>query len=272
MRERFFLLEITMKIANLSLRDLVFYSNIAIALIITPQYVLSQVNAPLDNSGAVLYEYEGNVFVADNVENLINMMHQKFNDLSDRGQFDQAISLAKEVLKIRENTVGKEHWKYASDLNNIGLLYLRKGDPETAEPILLNALDLMVKALGGNHIQVALLLDNLGLIYQRKEDLEKALPLQERALAIAENVLKPDDPQLSIFLVNLSGAYRLQGNYQKAEQLLLKALSIEQNTLGPNALEVAETFDALSILSGEMGNYDKAIAYKEKSMKIREAR
>jgi len=56
------------------------------------------------------------------------------------GDYEQALPLVQEALKIREQVLGKLHPSYATSLNNLANLYYSQGQYEQALPLLKEAL------------------------------------------------------------------------------------------------------------------------------------
>ena len=65
----------------------------------------------------------------------INNLIAKYEKLQDAGRFDEAIPLAKQVLKLEEDLRGPNHLDTAVAANNLAELYRSKGDFASAEPL-----------------------------------------------------------------------------------------------------------------------------------------
>ena len=64
-------------------------------------------------------------------------------------------------MKIRQQVLGAEHPDVATSLNNLALLYKSQGRYTEAEPLYIQALDMIKKLLGAEHPDVATSLNNL---------------------------------------------------------------------------------------------------------------
>jgi len=66
--------------------------------------------------------------------------------------------VAKEALKVAENTFGPDHPRVATSLNNLGEVYGAQGRYAEAEPLYKRALAILEEALGSEHPEVARML------------------------------------------------------------------------------------------------------------------
>jgi tetratricopeptide (TPR) repeat protein len=86
-------------------------------------------------------------------------MAQDLNDLAycldAQKNWDEAMGLYDEVLRLRETVLGAEATEVAETLNNQGRVHLLRGDLKAAEALLRRALSIDQKALGLDHGVVA---------------------------------------------------------------------------------------------------------------------
>lgn len=73
-----------------------------------------------------------------------------------------------DALAIREKTLGENHPAVAATLNNLAVLYGKRGKYKEAEPLCKRALDIREKVLGKDHPDVAKQLNNLALLCQNQ--------------------------------------------------------------------------------------------------------
>src|SRR6266571_2593187 len=110
-------------------------------------------------------------------EENVEALQKQATDLYQKGKYEQAIPIAKNLLEIRERTLGPEHTNTANSLNNLAELYLKMGDYAKAEPLRQRALKIWEKALGPEHPNTANSLNNLALLYKSMGNYAKAEPL-----------------------------------------------------------------------------------------------
>jgi kinesin light chain len=76
--------------------------------------------------------------------------------------------LLNDALTIREKTLGENHPAVAATLNNLAVLYGKRGKYKDAEPLCKRALEIREKVLGKDHPDVAKQLNNLALLCQNQ--------------------------------------------------------------------------------------------------------
>jgi len=130
-----------------------------------------------------------------------------------------------DALSIREKTLGENHPAVAATLNNLAVLYGKRGKYKEAEPLCKRALEIREKVLGKDHPDVAKQLNNLALLCQNQGKYEEVEKYYQRALEIYESKLGPDDPNVAKTKNNLASAYLKQGKYKDAEILYKQVLT-----------------------------------------------
>ena len=104
--------------------------------------------------------------------------------LSAKGLYGQAEHFSRRALKIDEESLGKDHPKVATRLNNLAGLYRATNRLGEAEPLYGRVIEIWEKSLGKEHPDVAIALNNLATLYQVTNRLGEAEPLMRRALVI----------------------------------------------------------------------------------------
>jgi tetratricopeptide (TPR) repeat protein len=98
-------------------------------------------------------------------EELWKELNDKANKLYQQRRHSEAVSVAKEALKIAEEIFGKDHPGVALSLNNLASLYCSQGKYSKAEPLYKRALEIYEKVLGPYHPDVATVLENMAGFY-----------------------------------------------------------------------------------------------------------
>ena len=130
-----------------------------------------------------------------------------------------------DALAIREKTLGENHPAVAATLNNLAVLYGKRGKYKDAEPLCKRALEIREKVLGSDHPDVAKQLNNLALLCQNQGKYEEVEKYYQRALSIYESKLGQDDSNVAKTKNNLASAYLKQGKYKDAEILYKQVLT-----------------------------------------------
>uniref|UniRef100_A0AAY5EKS5 Kinesin light chain n=1 Tax=Electrophorus electricus TaxID=8005 RepID=A0AAY5EKS5_ELEEL len=115
----------------------------------------------------------------------------------DQNKYKEAASLLNDALAIREKTLGVDHPAVAATLNNLSVLYGKRGKYKEAEPLCKRALEIREKMLGTDHPDVAKQLNNLALLCQNQGKYQQVEEYYERALQIYQSQLGPDDANVA---------------------------------------------------------------------------
>ena len=167
-----------------------------------------------------------------------------------------AIAAFKSAIAYRETLT--DLTLLATSLSYLGLLYELQGRYAEAEPILLQALDILQRQLGDDHPNVATSLSNLAGLYELQGRHAEAEPLLLQALDISQRQLGDDHPNVAQSLNNLAHLYQSQGRYAEAEPLYIQALDIWQRQLGDDHPDVAQNLNNLALLYQSQGRYAEA--------------
>jgi CHAT domain-containing protein/tetratricopeptide (TPR) repeat protein len=119
-------------------------------------------------------------------------------------------------LDINEKAFGSEHTRVATNLDNLGILYVRRGEYAEAEPLHKRALDIREKILGLEHPGVAYSLINLGHLYKERGKYAEAELLFKRSLTISEKMLGLEHPDVAATLGSLAELNCSLGEYSKS--------------------------------------------------------
>ncbi|KHE90730.1 MAG: tetratricopeptide repeat protein [Candidatus Scalindua rubra] len=141
-------------------------------------------------------------------EVLWERLNGKAKTLFKQKQYPDALNVAKEALKVAEDTFGPDHPNVAISLNYIAELYVMKGTYAEIEPLYKRALKINEKALGPDNPDVAISLNNLAELFYNQGRYTEAEPLYKRALKILEETLGPDHPEVAITLENMKALYK----------------------------------------------------------------
>jgi tetratricopeptide (TPR) repeat protein len=114
--------------------------------------------------------------------------------LMEARRYQEALPLALKAWENFKATLGSQHPRTLTSLNNIGFLYNKLDQRDKARPIYEQVLKSREEVLGPNHLHTATSLNNLAVIYERMGLYEQALPLYERSLKIYELRKGKDDP------------------------------------------------------------------------------
>lgn len=190
-------------------------------------------------------------------------------------RYDDAEPFLKRAFAIREKALGPSHPDSVRALNNLALLYERRGD-RTVELEELHKRELAIRenAFGADNIQVVSALDKLAEFYSSREQYAEAASLYERVLEIYEKSLSSDHPNVAAALNNIADVYESQGINAAAERLYNRSLSILEKAFGPKDSTIATVLNNLAYLY-YMGSryadaerlYKQALAIRDRALK-----
>jgi len=188
--------------------------------------------------------------------------------LYSAGEYEQALPLYQETLKIGEQVLGKQHPHYATYLNNLALLYKSQGKYDKALALYQAPLEIVEQVLGKQHPDYAGSLNNLAALYYSQGQYDQALPLYQEALKVVEQVLGKQHPDYAKSLNNLAGLYQAQGKYNQALPLHQEALTIREQVLGKQHPDYASSLNNLAALYYSQERYEQALPLFQEALDI----
>ncbi len=156
----------------------------------------------------------------------------------------------------------------AALMDTIGLLYLKLGLRDDAEPLLENALELRRRHLAPDDPSLADSLANVGELRVAWARFEDAETLHRRALALRRLKLGEEDPRLAESENDLALVLFHRGRPDEAEELLRRALDRQQLALGEEHQEVAETLNNLAFVLRRKGRFAEARDLYQRSLEM----
>jgi CHAT domain-containing protein/Tfp pilus assembly protein PilF len=184
------------------------------------------------------------------------------------GEYAKAEPLYVQAMEIRRGSVGEEHPRYATSLNNLASLYQSMGEYAKAELLYVQALKIRKRVLGEEHPDYARSLNNLAGLYEAMGEYAKGEPLFVQATQIQKRVMGEEHLSHAWSLNNLGALYVSMGQYAKAAPLCVKATDIEKLVLGEEHPAYATSLNNLGMLYKHMGNCTKAESLYLQSMEI----
>ncbi|MFH0930311.1 MAG: sigma 54-interacting transcriptional regulator [Candidatus Zixiibacteriota bacterium] len=178
------------------------------------------------------------------------------------GNFDKALGLYFEAIKYvkQEEQIPDRIAKLYQEL---GVLYLRKGDYEKAIKILKEGLSIC------SEVQFpkvsAELNTTLGWVYQRKSDYPEAVSCFQRSI---ELLGKENSKELGLALNGLGVVYWTLGEFNKALNCYNKSLIIFEELKEENSL--ATVYTNLGLLSRSKDKAREALKYFEKALYVKQ--
>ena len=124
----------------------------------------------------------------------LKALNERAVQLKEQGEYQKAIELVEQVVKLAIKEFGPDHPDVAASLNNLAELYRAMGRYADAEPLYKRSLKIDEQTYGPDHSEVATDLNNLATLYQAMGRYAEAEPLYKRSLAIREKQLGATTP------------------------------------------------------------------------------
>jgi len=147
----------------------------------------------------------------------IKSLESRIVELNGRGQYADAVPLAKQVVDLRQKKTGTDDPDYASAVSNLAMLYKSLGRFEDAQPLLEQSLAVRRKVLKQNDPLTIATLGNLAEIYGDEDKPDQAEPLLKQVAGIAS-------PEIANGAEAAGVAYLHQQRYEQAVPLLQQGL------------------------------------------------
>ncbi len=228
--------------------------------------------------------------------------------LSVLGPRDEAESLLREALRLRQSLHGPEHldtaaamsnlaeflrtdrrfgeaealFRAAIDvrreqnagglalaLNGLGMLMNDLGRNDEAETLMKASLDRARAEHGELHPQVARCINNLAGLYFDMGRLSECEPLFRSALALQKDMLGEHHPDVAAAMNNLGVVLREKGRVQEAEPLFRGALAIYRSALGDEHPNVSAGLNNIGSLLTDMNQLDEAMDHLNQALAMR---
>ena len=155
-------------------------------------------------------------------------------------------------------------------MDTIGMVYLRLGLYDEAEPLLRDALAVRTKTLSPLDPELAQSDHDVGILCWFRRNYTCAEAMFRDAIAIREKALGADDPELAKSLNSLAIIYKNQGRLDDAERLYLRSLHIMEKRLGPNDPDLATILNNLASFYFVQDKHPQAEALLRRSLAIKE--
>ncbi len=251
--------------------------------------------APLIESGAresAVNSYDGYSFSSQVQSKEIAKVNEEAGRLEkesrkkfQKGDYEEALSLAGEALKIKEEKLGANHPALANTLNLLATLHtIVEGDYVKAKSLLERAL-----GLRSTRLERAYTLRALAMLYFSMGDYEfaesgyrQALEVFEKGLEVWKAANDPDrkkmlaelDQVVASTLDNLGALYLAKdgcsptGGCARAEQSLNRALQLKEKAHGSKHPAVAGSLYNLATLYLAKGDPKQAESYYRRALKM----
>ncbi|MDH3629252.1 MAG: serine/threonine-protein kinase [Acidobacteriota bacterium] len=165
-----------------------------------------------------------------------------------QGNLEQAETLSRRSLALREGSLGVDHPDVADVLNTLGNTMQHQGRLDEAQEAHLRALTIREKAFGLDGIQLGQSIHNLATLHHERGDYSHAEALYRRAAELEKNAHGPDNHNYASSIHTLAIVLQSQGRYDEAIEVELQSLDIRQRVLGNDHPHVSFSLTTLGNL------------------------
>jgi CHAT domain-containing protein len=221
-------------------------------------------------------------------------LQQRIERLEAAENYTEAIRLQEELIALRTNVQGAEHWQtvdakwYLTALKKLAGLPAEKRagwrqvarSAAEAESLqkkaqygkalawLQESLKWHRQVLGEDHPNTATSYDNVAGNLMSQEQYSEAGPLLRKALDIRRKVLGEDHPNTAASYDNVASNLQSQGLYAAAGPLFHKALHIHRKVLGEEHPDTATSYNDVAVNLQSQGLYMEARPLFRKALNI----
>jgi tetratricopeptide (TPR) repeat protein len=182
--------------------------------------------------------------------------------LYKKGFLDEALKLSLGIVDDLSNRSIDDQELNGHNLNNIGLIYQKKGELDTALEYHQTSLQIFEES--GNKQDIAKIFMNIGNIYLRKGEFDTALEYYQKSLQIREEIGNKQD--ISGSLNNIGIIYLSKGELEAALEYHQKSLQIREE-IG-NKQDISGSFNNIGNIYQRKGELDTALEYYQKGLQI----
>ena len=174
--------------------------------------------------------------------------------LLEQGYPTEALKLLQQVLELRSNVLGREHYHTMMAAKHLAVTYDDLGRYTEAEKLKIEVLCVRKNLLGENHPCVISAMGDLAMSYVHLGKYKEAYEMQIKVIDAMKNILGEQDPQLLMPMANLAHIQEKMGNYKAAEKLQAQVLNKRKEILPEGH---PDTVDSMANLAALLMNLKK---------------
>lgn len=190
--------------------------------------------------------------------------------LADRGDYDKARDLFREVAARASASLGKKHDLTIFGLENLASVLQYHGDFEEAAKIYDDLISLRLSELSPNHPLILFLNSSLAKVFVHLGYFKKAERMNRQCHTAWTKQCGPEHPWTLRNSCNLGVVLSELGCYHEAEAFLRSTMVSEERVYGREHAKLMHVLDRLAIASIGTGNLDQALQAVQRAISIRE--
>jgi len=191
-------------------------------------------------------------------KDIVSWLYSMGCTLYHKDKVPEAEAIYNQALQLGINKLGAEHPDIFNLYNDLGLIYMDRGDFAKAEEYYTIALRIKDNVDEQDMINTAYITCNLAGCYNFQGKTEQAEALYKEGMKSILKLLDEYHPVLTYFYNNLGGLYYKQGKFKEAEELFLKAKVVFEKKLMTSHPDYASTQNTLGRFYLAQGKLDEA--------------
>lgn len=189
------------------------------------------------------------------VTDKINKLSYQANQLSQQGNYDQALTVVVKECEIVTRCYGKDSLKYAVALNHLGTIYFAVKNFPEADKTFREAIRIYETSSDDKFIGYTTSLFNLALLCRSMGDLTRAEHLFRQLADTKAETLGENHLEYADSLNHLAWLYHATARNKKAEKLYQTVIEIRGSDLDEHKIEYETSLNDLASLYMSEGRY-----------------
>lgn len=150
-------------------------------------------------------------------------LNRKAAQLYESQNFEDALQVSRQALKLAQEEFGPDHPNTAKSLNNLAVLNIARGQYDRAKSLYDETLAIEEKNFGADSAEVIETVYNLGRLYYLQKRYSRTDEMFLLVLEKSERLFGPKDPRVGAALENLVSLYDEMGLEDEAEEFARRA-------------------------------------------------
>ena len=196
---------------------------------------------------------------AANLYNLATLLHEQ-------GQFEEAESLHRRALAIRQGRIEQDPMQAAESFVALGVLLMGRGKLDEAEPLLRDGVAVHRRMLAPEHPDLATALSSLGGLLWNRGEVPGAEALLREVHEIRSKSLPPNHPDLATSAGNMASILWAQEKLADAEVFAHQALEIRRVSLPEDHPHIIANLSLLAGLAHGQGRLEDAESFYRQAL------
>ncbi len=184
------------------------------------------------------------------------------------GDLQSALATLHDVLTLREQQFGLDHYSLAEPLGGLGMAYARTGDHEQSVRHIERARTILEQTYGEQHPHYSVMLQNLGTTHFVHGYYAEALELYEESHRLFSKSLGDGHPSTAVLAYNVATTLAFMERYDQALEFASKAQEVEHEVHGPRSRVAATSWALVGEIHLRAGRLSKAAEALDRAIEI----